>query len=71
MIVVEIQDPADGRVGHEVGPFPSLAVAEHWRQSFLAQVEHDPDFVEVREVEHRLLDPRSPTTWGEVLSFYG
>jgi len=71
MIVVEIQDPADGRVGHEVGPFPSLELAEHWLHTFLARVEHDPDFVEVREVERRLLDPFAETTWGEVLAFYG
>lgn len=76
MIVVQIIDPADGRVSHEVGPFDddpdqARARAAAWRLEFLDAYGYDGDFVEIRDVEHRLLDPGSGDDMAELAEFYG
>lgn len=70
MIVVEIQDPEDGRVGHEVGPFETTEDAEGFRTWFLERHDYDADFVEVREVDRRLFDPRSSADVAEITDYY-
>lgn len=76
MIVVEIHDPEDGRLSHEVGPFESAAgvdqakvLAEEWRERFILETGFDKDFVEVRDVDRGLVDPVKG--WDEMLEFYG
>ena len=76
MIVVEIHDPEDGRLSHEVGPFESAAgevqaraLACEWRDRFVLATGFDKDFVEVRDVDRGLVDPVAG--WDEMLEFYG
>jgi hypothetical protein len=71
MIVVEIHDPADGRVSHEIGPFKSndpRKEAEEWAARFVRITEYDSDFVEVRDVDRRLTDPYDD--FDEIVEYY-
>jgi hypothetical protein len=57
MIVVEIQDPEDGRVSHEVGPFATEDDAKKWKTGFVLATGFDEDFVEVHDVDRELCHP--------------
>jgi hypothetical protein len=71
MIVVEIQDPEDGRVSHEIGPFMSQSTADNWCDWFTKTFNYDASFVEVRNIEHRLYDPKNTQDMHEIEEFYG
>lgn len=73
MIVVEIQDPEDGRVGFRLGPFASERDAHEWRDKFVLDYGdvQDEDFVEVRDVDLSLLDPNVPGDMDVIRDFYG
>lgn len=70
MIVVQITDPEDGRVSHEVGPFDTSGEAQGWRARFLMLHDYDPDFVEMRHVDFRLMNPRDQESMEEIDDFY-
>lgn len=71
MIVVEIQDPEDGRVSHEIGPFPTKHDGAIWAVQFVDASGWDSDFVEVRDIDHRIYNPKVPEDMDEIGSFYG
>lgn len=70
MIVVQISDPEDGRVSHEVGPFDLRDEADGWRLRFLMLHDYDQDFVEVRDIDFRLYNPRDAEAMQEIEDFY-
>lgn len=70
MIVVQIEDPEDGRVSHEVGPFDDVYAATLWRSEFLDTYDFDGDFIAVREIDFRLYNPLDKESMDEIEEFY-